>query len=160
MYYKAEASKEHDWNYDAESKVFEKKQARASAKKNKAAGAAVGVLAGDVREEVNEAEDDDPEEARERSARDPETGWREYLPERARRLYAWWRIHHDTKGMEYFAAAVRELVLCQVSSADMERVFSLFLRVLTKVGNAALMDNIVTRVTMMHRREHKYSKPN
>ena len=53
--------------------------------------------------------------------------WKEDPGERASRVWEWWRVRiYETKNdkLRFFAKAIRLVVLTQLSSCAMERVFS------------------------------------
>lgn len=101
---------------------------------------------------------EEKEEAAYRKESNPTLTWKEYLPEKSRRIHKWWQNHRDQQYLKSFVYAERLIVLCQVSSAAIERVFSLYLRIREKLGMATLMDNVNVRAKLMHLSEHAYSK--
>ena len=70
--------------------------------------------------------------------------WRDDPIEKARRIWEWWRIHHSK--FVFFSKAVRLVVLVQVSSCAVERVFSQVKYILECIGDSGSKDNIEVRL--------------
>jgi hypothetical protein len=68
--------------------------------------------------------------------------------ERARRIYEWWKVRliANPAGFHFFLEALRRLVLTQVSSAAVERVFSLLKRIVDSCGHNILEDGLEARM--------------
>ena len=70
--------------------------------------------------------------------------WEDDPIEVARRRWEWWRAKQGA--FVYFSTAARLIVLVQVSSAAVERVFSQVKYILETIGDSALEDNIECRM--------------
>ena len=70
--------------------------------------------------------------------------WKDDHIEVARRAWEWWRLHRDK--FVYLSIAARLIVLVQVSSASVERVFSQLKLIIDAIGVSALKDNIECRL--------------
>ena len=64
--------------------------------------------------------------------------------EKARRIWEWWPIHREK--FVYFKTAVRLVVLVQVSSAPVERVFSRLRLIVETSQQNTLHDAILLRL--------------
>ena len=70
--------------------------------------------------------------------------WRDDPIEKARRIWEWWKVHRDR--FVFFSSAVRLIVLVQVSSCAVERVFSQVKYILECIGDRGAKDNIECRL--------------
>jgi len=80
--------------------------------------------------------------------------WEDDSIEVARRRWEWWRAKRGK--FTYFSKAARLVVLVQVSSAAVERIFSQVKYILEQIGDSALEENIECR--MMERIINKYDE--
>jgi hypothetical protein len=76
--------------------------------------------------------------------KEPNRDWQEDQLEVARRIWEWWRIHREK--FHYMKEAVRLVVLVQVSSAAVERVFSRLRLILETTQEGVLHDAITIRL--------------
>ena len=79
--------------------------------------------------------------------------WEDDPIEVARRRWEWWRAKRGK--FTYFSKAARLVVLVQVSSAAVERIFSQVKYILEQIGDSALEENIECR---MMERVNKYDE--
>ena len=70
--------------------------------------------------------------------------WKDDPIEVARRAWEWWRLHRNK--FTYLSMAARLVVLAQVSSASVERIFSQLKLIIDSVGVSALKDNLECRL--------------
>ncbi len=70
--------------------------------------------------------------------------WMDDPREKARRIWEWWPIHREK--FVYFKTAVRLVVLVQVSSAPVERVFSRLRLIVETSQQNTLHDAILLRL--------------
>ena len=70
--------------------------------------------------------------------------WEDDPIEVPRRRWEWWRSKRGK--FTYFSKAARLVVLVQVSSAAVERIFSQVKYILEQIGDSALEENIETRM--------------
>jgi len=70
--------------------------------------------------------------------------WQQGTSEKCRRVWEWWRIHRHN--LTFFQVAVRLVVLIQVSSAAVERIFSQLKHILDTTQQHALHDAIELRL--------------
>ena len=77
--------------------------------------------------------------------------WKIDPGERARRIWMWWqpRLQTEKVGFKHFAYMLGTIVLNQVSSASVERVFSQLNFIVRTCGRALLEDTLEMR--LMHR---------
>jgi hypothetical protein len=73
-----------------------------------------------------------------------EKNWMDDPGEKARRIWEWWRIHREK--CVYFKTAVHLVVLVQVSSAPVERVFSRLRLIVETLQQHTLHDAILLRL--------------
>ena len=74
--------------------------------------------------------------------------WKDDVGEYSRRIWEFWRSiglqsEHETP---VFAHAARLVAITQVSSASVERVFSVVVRIMHACGVSILHDNFITRL--------------
>ena len=62
--------------------------------------------------------------------------WRQVAGEKGRRVWEWWRTHRHNERIPTFLFVVRILAVIAVSSADIERAFSVYGNIVAKVGEA------------------------
>lgn len=82
-----------------------------------------------------------------KAAKDPSKQgktWKDDPIEVARRAWEWWRLHRNK--FVYLSMAARLVVLAQVSSASVERIFSQLKLIIDAVGVSALKDNLECRL--------------
>ena len=77
--------------------------------------------------------------------------WRDDYGEKSRRIWEWWvsRCTDDESDFVYFKLAVRLVAITQVSSASVERVFSVVVQIMHACGVNVLHDNFMTRLFRM-----------
>jgi hypothetical protein len=77
--------------------------------------------------------------------------WKDDPGERARRIWLWWipRLQTEKFRFKHFACALKKIVLNQISSASVERVFSQLNFIVRNCGTALLEDTLEMR--LMHR---------
>ena len=70
------------------------------------------------------------------------------MAEFCRRVWEWWvsRVLDEVCPFVFFKKAVRLVALTQVSSASVERVFSICVQILHACGVNIMQDNFVTRL--------------
>jgi len=73
-----------------------------------------------------------------------EASWKDYPPEKARRIFEWWKPR--VSFFKFWPTALRLVVLVQPSSAFVERVFSQVKRILDQTGVNGLEESIEARV--------------
>jgi hypothetical protein len=95
-----------------------------------------------------DADEDQPSSGVARSSTSTEalTSWKEDISERARRIWEFWRMKGDSDKLPSFAKAARLVVLVQVSSASVERVFSQVKLLFDTIKEKGLQDNIEVRL--------------
>ena len=78
-----------------------------------------------------------------------EEDWKKHPGERASRIWEWWRKRiHETKNpkLKFFARAVRAVVLTQLSSCAVERVFSQLKLIHDACGDNMMEDMLEIRM--------------
>jgi hypothetical protein len=80
--------------------------------------------------------------------------WKDDPGERARRIWLWWipRLLTEKFRFKHFACALKTIVINQISSASVERVFSQLNFIVRAMGTAMLEDTLEMR--LMHRCNH------
>jgi hypothetical protein len=78
--------------------------------------------------------------------------WQDDKAEVARRIWEWWRLHREK--FTYFKDAVRLVVLVQVSSASIERVFSRLRLILDMTQQHVLHDAVLLRLMLKINRKY------
>ena len=91
--------------------------------------------------------------------KDDSKTWRDDTSETARRIWEWWRVHHEK--FKALSTIVRLVALIQITSANVERVFSQLKLVLETTQDEALSDVIEARLMerINHRAKEKKGKP-
>ena len=93
----------------------------------------------------NEDQDEDFEDFSDKYDPTVYSNWKEDPIERARRIWCWWKCHHEM--VEFcWSDAARFAVLLQVSSASVERVFSQLQLLVKSVGQHIIHDNLEARL--------------
>ena len=72
--------------------------------------------------------------------------WTDDPSEKSRRIWERWRLYRDLSTFQYFKVAVRIVVLVQVSSASVERVFSQLVQITNACGDGLLRDMLQLRL--------------
>lgn len=80
--------------------------------------------------------------------------WKKDPIEKSRRIWEWWRANHIVLSINYFVLAVRLVVLVQISSASVERIFSQVKLICDAIGVSGLEETIVA---CMYERCNDYS---
>ena len=82
------------------------------------------------------------------------TTWKDDPGERARRIWLWWipRLQTEKVRLKHFACALKTIVINQISSASVERVFSQLNFIVRAMGTGILEDTLEMR--LMHRCNH------
>jgi hypothetical protein len=72
--------------------------------------------------------------------------WKDDPIEKARRIWEWWRANHSNPKIHYFAVAARLVALVQVSSAQVERIFSQVKLICETTGVNPLEETVEVRL--------------
>ena len=81
--------------------------------------------------------------------------WNSGPAERSRRIWEWWKIRcYEHKSFEYFGIALQMVVLKQLSSADMERVFSVWVSIVRRCGVSMKALACKARIFSMINKDH------
>ena len=72
--------------------------------------------------------------------------WKTDPIEQARCVWWWWRETHNYQGIHFFSIAARLVVLVQVSSASVERIFSQMKLICETTGNIPLEETVLACV--------------
>ena len=72
--------------------------------------------------------------------------WMDDTNEKAHRIWELWRAKAKRDNLQYFGMTARIVVLVQMSSASVERVFSQVKLIVNSIGENALEDNLETRL--------------
>jgi hypothetical protein len=140
-----DAKKTFDWDSIPEAKTYKRRVNERARRRNQQAIVEEGNPEAPLVNQSGYQPDDNNTASTTTSS--PQDSWKEDPGERARRIWEWWRIrlNADKSSWKMFHHALRLIVLSQVSSAAVERVFSQLMYIIKTCGVSMLEDTVEMR---------------